>query len=99
MLKRLTTEFDLVLIDTPPMLHMADARILSAQADGVVLVFRAGVTDRSDAADVCARIENDNITLIGTILNDFNAGRDGRRGYYSSYFKYMNSVNAARNTA
>jgi succinoglycan biosynthesis transport protein ExoP len=99
MLKRLTTEFDLVLIDTPPMLHMADARILSAQADGVVLVFRAGVTDRDDAADVCARIDNDNITLIGTILNDFDAGRDGKRGYYSSYFKYMNSVRAARTTA
>jgi len=99
MLKRLTADFDLVLIDTPPMLHMADARILSALADGVILVFRAGVTDRADAADVCARIENDNIALVGTILNDFNAGKNGRRGYYSSYFKYMKQVRSARTTA
>jgi Mrp family chromosome partitioning ATPase len=99
MLKRLTADFDLVLIDTPPMLHMADARILSAQADGVILVFRAGVTDRDDAADVCARIENDNITLVGTILNDFKAGKNGRRGHYSSYFEYMKQVRSARTTA
>jgi capsular exopolysaccharide synthesis family protein len=99
MLKRLTADFDLVLIDTPPMLHMADARILSAQADGVILVFRAGVTDRDDAADVCARIENDNITLVGTILNDFKAGKNGRQGHYSSYFEYMKQVRSARTTA
>jgi succinoglycan biosynthesis transport protein ExoP len=98
MLKRLTADFDLVLIDTPPMLHMADARILSAQADGVILVFRAGVTDRDDAADVCARIVNDNITLVGTILNDFNAGRDGKRGHSASYFEYMKQVRSARTT-
>ncbi len=97
-LKRLTADFDVVLIDTPPMLHMADARILSAQADGAILVFRAGVTYREDAADVCARIRNDNINLVGTILNDFNARRDGRRGYYSSYLEYAKQVRSAGTT-
>ena len=45
LLERLRNEFDAVLIDTPPVLRVADARILSRLADAVVLVFRAGVHD------------------------------------------------------
>jgi polysaccharide biosynthesis transport protein len=88
LLKRLSAEFDIVLIDTPPMLHMADARILSAQSNGVILVFRAGVTSREDAAQACDRFRNDNVNLIGTILNDFNAGQHLTRAYFNSYFEY-----------
>jgi polysaccharide biosynthesis transport protein len=94
LLKRLSAEFDLVLIDTPPMLHMADARILSAQSDGVILVFRSGVTHREHAAQACDRFRNDRVPVIGTILNDFNASRTGQGDYYSSYFDYVRHTSA-----
>jgi polysaccharide biosynthesis transport protein len=98
LLKRLAAEFDIVLIDTPPMLHMADARILSAQSNGVILVFRAGVTRREDAAQACDRFRNDNVTVIGTVLNDFNAGWNRNRSYFSSYFEYMKRARTGART-
>jgi Mrp family chromosome partitioning ATPase len=41
-LEKLSTQFDKILIDTPPMLAIPDARILAKHADAVVLVVRAG---------------------------------------------------------
>ncbi len=95
LLDRLALEFDVVLIDTPPMLHMADARILAAQSDGVILVLRAGLTSRDQASNACDLFENDQVPLIGTILNDFNPVREGRSGYYQSYYRYKEEIEAA----
>ena len=95
LLDRLSHEFDVVLIDTPPMLHMADARILAAQSDGVLLVLRAGLTSRDQAANACDLFENDQVPLIGTILNDFNPAREGQSGYYQSYYRYKEEIEAA----
>ena len=95
LLDRLSLEFDAVLIDTPPMLHMADARILAAQADGVILVLRAGLTSRDQASSACDLFENDQVPLVGTILNDFNPVREGRSGYYQSYYRYKEEIEAA----
>ncbi len=95
LLDRLALEFDAVLIDTPPMLHMADARILAAQSDGVILVLRAGLTSRDQASNACDLFENDQVPLVGTILNDFNPVREGRSGYYQSYYRYKEEIEAA----
>ncbi len=95
LLDRLAVEFDVVLIDTPPMLHMADARILAAQSDGVLLVLRAGLTSRDQASSACDLFENDQVPLVGTILNDFNPVREGRSGYYQSYYRYKEEIEAA----
>ena len=46
---QLRTQFDTIVIDTPPVLSVADARILSRLADAVVLVLRAGQTTREAA--------------------------------------------------
>ena len=95
LIDRLAREFDVVLIDTPPMLHMADARIFAGQADGVILVFRAGITSRDQAASACDLFEHDRVPLVGTILNDFNPAREGRTGYYESYYRYKHEIEAA----
>jgi capsular exopolysaccharide synthesis family protein len=89
---RLSKEFDVVLIDTPPMLHMADARILAANSNGVILVFRAGVTAHGQAADAVDLFENDQIPLIGSILNDFDPAKEGQRNYYQSYYRYSDAA-------
>ena len=94
LVERLSREFDVVLIDTPPMLHMADARILAAKCDGVILVFRAGRTGRDQAASACDIFENDHVPIVGTILNDFNPVREGRTGYYESYYRYKDAIEA-----
>jgi succinoglycan biosynthesis transport protein ExoP len=89
LLARLKRDFDVVLVDSPPILHMADARVLAGQSDGVILVFRAGTTTRDQAAGARDLIDNDGVRLIGTILNDFDPNRVGQRNYYSSYYRYQ----------
>ncbi len=88
LLDRLTNEFDFVLIDSPPMLHMADARILAGMSNGVILVFRARVTDIETAAASRDLFTDDHVRVIGTILNDFDPTKEGKSDYYSSYYQY-----------
>lgn len=92
LLARLSREFDMILIDTPPMLHMADARILARQADGAILVLRASSTGREQAEDARNLFDHDGVRLVGTILNRFDPVGEGRGGYYSSYYRYKEQI-------
>ena len=83
MLKRFKKEFDMVLIDTPPMLQMPDARVVGRQADAVVIVVRAGQTTRDAAIAVRERLAEDGTRVLGTILNDWNP-KQSPNGYYGS---------------
>jgi capsular exopolysaccharide synthesis family protein len=89
LLERLRSEFDTVLIDSPPMLQIPDARVLGRMADGVVLVVRAGQTRRDSAVTASQRFAEDHTRVLGTILNHWdprnsNAGYDGYHEYYKS---------------
>jgi succinoglycan biosynthesis transport protein ExoP len=95
LLKRLRSEFDVVIIDTPPMLHMADTRILASHAQGAILVVRAGLTTRDEAAKARDLFDQDRVRMVGTILNDFNPDRNGLPNYYKSYYRYMEDVSTA----
>ena len=81
LLTNLRCDFDRVVIDTPPMLHLADARILGRAADGVVLVIRANATDRGAAQTAVDRFVRDGTPVLGCILNDWNPGNSAL-GYY-----------------
>jgi polysaccharide biosynthesis transport protein len=63
--------FDMVVIDTPPILELPDARVLGRTADGVVLVVRADTTTRDVALTVKQRLQEDGITILGTVLNNW----------------------------
>lgn len=80
----LRTEFESILIDTPPMLQIPDARVLGRMVDRVVLVARAGKTTRTAAIAARQRFAEDGTRLLGTILNDWNP-RHSPNGYYGSY--------------
>ena len=76
--------FEMVLIDTPPMLQMPDARVVSRFTDGVVLVARAGHTTRDAAQAVRQRLAQDQTPILGTILNDWDP-KNSSGGYYGYY--------------
>jgi succinoglycan biosynthesis transport protein ExoP len=76
--------FDIVVIDTPPMLHLPDARVLSRFADGVVLVIRAGQTTRDSALAAATRLAEDGVPILGTILNSWHLSKD-YGAVYGSY--------------
>ena len=63
------SEYDFVLIDSPPMMGMADARLLSRNADGVILISRAGETSPEQLGEARERLADDGTPVIGTILN------------------------------
>jgi capsular exopolysaccharide synthesis family protein len=80
---QLRVNYDLVLIDTPPVLPFADARIFGKLADAVVLVVRAGQTTRDTAMAAKMRIVEDGLPVFGTVLNDWN-GKESTYEYGSS---------------
>jgi polysaccharide biosynthesis transport protein len=72
LLNQLKQEYDFVLIDTPPVFPIADARAFGRLADGVMLVARAGRTTRQAAGAAYRILMADNIRVLGMILNDWD---------------------------
>jgi polysaccharide biosynthesis transport protein len=62
-------EFDYVLVDAPPCLEFADARIMGRYAEELLLVVRANWTDRRTVQAAVQRLRLDGIPLMGVILN------------------------------
>jgi capsular exopolysaccharide synthesis family protein len=72
-LVELTQAFDIVIIDGPPVLYTADAAIISAVADGVIIVASAGFTDRADCRTAVRMLRQVGAQLVGSVLNDPDA--------------------------
>jgi polysaccharide biosynthesis transport protein len=70
---RIRTDFDLIIIDTPPLRATADASLLGALADGVLLVVRAGKTDRDSLQRAMQGLLKVGANVIGAVLNDPDA--------------------------
>jgi len=89
LLEQLREHFDLVLIDTPPVLTAAETAVLSTSADGVVLVVRAGHTDREAVQHAVREINAVGGRLVGAVLNDpKELTRKYGPSYYKSYYSY-----------
>jgi len=81
--------FQIVLVDSPPVLAVTDASILAKKTDGVVLVIRSEVTEEDAAAMAKQHLERVQARLIGVVINDFNfESRYYKRGYYQYYTYY-----------
>ncbi|MBA2244398.1 MAG: polysaccharide biosynthesis tyrosine autokinase [Gemmatimonadetes bacterium] len=70
MIRTLREQFDLLIIDSPPVLAGADASILSALADGVLLVLRAGCTNHREALAAVQQLNAVGAHMLGAVLND-----------------------------
>jgi receptor protein-tyrosine kinase len=69
LLARFRQEFDYVLVDAPPCLEFADARIMARHAERLLLVVRADETDRKTAQAAVQRLLLDGIQVMGVIFN------------------------------
>lgn len=87
LLQRLRSEFDTILIDTPPMLDTSDARILGRLADAAILVFRAERTSRDAALAAKHRMADDGVPLLGTILNAWDFKHVSGYGVAHHYYQ------------
>jgi polysaccharide biosynthesis transport protein len=84
-LENLSRHYDMILVDAPPILSVADARIIAPLTDSLILVLRCGVTDRESAMEAYQRIQADGVSLLGTVLTDYDLSGDRRRQYYYDY--------------
>jgi capsular exopolysaccharide synthesis family protein len=87
---RLRDQYDLVLIDSPPVLPVADAAILSRHADATLMLAAAGQTRRSDLHRAVEKLDQVGVTILGTVLNKVTR-QTGRYygygyGYTSKYY-------------
>lgn len=88
LLQQLKEQFDVILIDTPPMLQIPDARVVGRLVDSVIMVVRAHKTTRGAIVAACQRFSEDGTKILGTILNDWNP-KHAPDGYYG-YYDYKN---------
>jgi polysaccharide biosynthesis transport protein len=83
------TKFDLVIFDGPPILGLADALILGNAVDRLLLVIRAGTTERSVVKTALKRLRMARVNPIGCILNKLDHKSLGYGyGYHYSYYAY-----------
>jgi capsular exopolysaccharide synthesis family protein len=87
LIKTLEEHYDMVIIDTPPVLVASDASILASRVDGVLIVVRAGTTERSEAQHAMNQIISVQGRILGAVLND----PDGKAVTYGGYNYYYKS--------
>jgi len=83
LLDELRNQADVVVIDSPPVLVVADATLLARQVDGVLLVLRAGHTRKRAAQQAVESLQQVGATVLGVVLN---AAPMRRSDYYASHY-------------
>jgi len=79
LITRLRHEFELIVIDTPPLLPVSDARLFGRASDGALLVVRGNQTTREDALRARNILISDSVPILGMIFNDW---KEAPRTYY-----------------
>lgn len=81
MMARLREDFEIVVLDTSPVLPVSDARLFGRLSDGVLLVVRGNQTTMEDALRARNLLTADGVPILGTIFNDW---RGPKTSYYYS---------------
>lgn len=85
LLEDMREEFDIILLDTPPILAVVDALIVSALSDSMVFIIRAGKTTRMPFLRAVEELKQAKTRIIGVVFNEVKIKE---REYYSPYYRY-----------
>lgn len=83
-IKELSGKYDRLLIDSPPVMPVSDARILGAMCDVTLLVLRAEKSTRKAGEQARDGLLSVGANILGVVVNDVHHGK-GRYGYYGGY--------------
>jgi capsular exopolysaccharide synthesis family protein len=86
LVERFQEAFDLVIFDTPPLLGLADARLLAAHTDGIVMVVGLGRTDRFVLTQVLYGLHTSHARILGIIANGVKGYTTNSYDYYHRYY-------------
>lgn len=83
---RLRPHFDRIIVDSPPLLGLADSLLISKSADGLIFVIRADKTTQRDVATASEILHQSRTTVYGFVLNCVNLKRIENSYYYGTYY-------------
>jgi len=87
------SRFDLVLIDSPPILGVSDASVLANEADMTIIVVQHRKLPRQMLLRVKQAVENVGGNVLGVVLNNVDVSSDSSYSYYTSYYTYYAPAN------
>jgi len=90
-LEEASSQYDLIIVDSPPLLGFAEPLQMAALVDGVVIVTLAGQTDYKAVASVINTLNRLRANIVGVVLNKVHEGLSDRYGYYGYYGKYYSN--------
>ena len=88
-------EYDLVILDGPPLLGFAESLQIAAAADGVLVVTRAGQTNRKAVAAAISTLQHLRVNIVGLVLNQVKKHMSDHYYYYGYHGKYYRDYQAA----
>lgn len=86
LVEQLRDQFDVLIIDSPPLLAASDGAILSRMVDGAIVVVRAGRTERNALKTAIQQLDTVGARVLGTVLNDPDAEVPRYADYYGYYY-------------
>ncbi|GJQ43222.1 MAG: tyrosine-protein kinase etk [Ignavibacteriaceae bacterium] len=86
-LKQLREKFDLIILDSPPIIAVTDSEILTSMVDGTLLVVSSENTEIDMMERSVELIRRENTQFLGTVLNNFSY-KSGYGSYYKYYYYY-----------
>jgi tyrosine-protein kinase Etk/Wzc len=90
-------EFDIVLLDSPPLLAVTDAAVLATMTSGAIVVVRVGATAKAATRRAVAQLQTVQSRILGCVLNDVDFRHSGFAGGYGYYYYYYYGPDGARN--
>lgn len=87
LIKEAKNQYDLVIIDTPPLGSVIDAAVISKQCDGTIMVIESGAISRRFAKKVKDQLEMTDCKILGVVLNKIQINTKSYYGkYYGKYY-------------
>ena len=85
----LSQHFKYIIIDSPPVLSVTDARLLTSYVDGVILVVHGGKTNKNAISRASVHLQQVGAKVLGTLINNVNVESPEYSYYYSQYYDYQ----------
>ncbi|HWQ41177.1 MAG TPA: CpsD/CapB family tyrosine-protein kinase [Desulfosporosinus sp.] len=82
LIEEVSKQFDMVLIDTPPVITVTDAAVLAQEVDGVILVLASGEVNKSYAQKAKEQLDKLGVKILGAVLNKVGVNTNEYHYYY-----------------